>query len=248
MTLSQLEEQFWRAVRGELPAEALDQWFKGDAKLSSLRRMRIYQHAYWARQEKVLAEIFPRLAVHLGAARFGQLVTAYLRAQPSVWPAIEWIGSELPAFLGPQAGYAPHLKSLSELEWARCEVLLAPDPERPIDLGSLAGIDFASASASLSPAVKLLCLRRAALKAYLDDAVDPALCSEDLTLGCVVFRQHAGSVHRSLGAPEYAALSALASGASFAEVCEVFGEAEEAARCIGRWIRDGFLCDLKAGA
>jgi hypothetical protein len=243
--LHELEAQFYRAVRGELSVAALEATFVSRAALDAQRRMRIYQHAYWARQERVLAATFPRLRAHLGDARFARLSADYLRRVPSRRPEIEWLGSRLADLLCEQADVAPFLRDLARLEWARWAALLAPAPEDPAALSALAGIDFAAARAALAPGLSLLCVAGQALRAFHEDVAPCDLASEAAQVPCLVWRKGHNSCHRSLGASEHEALNLVRAGHPFSDVCGLFGEVEEAAACIGRWLRDGLLTSLR---
>jgi hypothetical protein len=270
MNLAQLEALFWRAVRAECPPPELELEFVGSAALGATRRMGIYRHAYWARQERVLADTFPRVRAVTGEARFRHLVASYLKAHPSEQPAVEWVGRRFPDLLAAHAELPAYTADLARLEWARLEVLLAP-PSIALRMDALQGLDLARARAELSSSARLLDLSPQALDAWRDHeraaasekgrVLPPAAArprgrthgaaSRDLrgeVLSCVVWRHEHRVSHRTLDATEHEALALLCAGHDFSRVCAIFadpGAAEAAARCIGRWIQDGLLCALR---
>jgi hypothetical protein len=254
--LRELEELFVRAVREELPPPLIDATFVTQGELDAQRRIRIYQHAYWVRQERVLRETFPRLCAHLGDARFARLAIDHLRRTPSRRPAIEWLGELVPALLREQSDIPAHLRDLARLEWARFAALLAPTPKHVVTLAALADVDFAACSAELAESVSLLSLVGEALRAFHDDAsvVEalgsahercPEATSEAREVACLVWRKDQRSYHRSLNRVEFEALTYVQERRTFADVCVLFPDAEAAAACIGRWIRDELLVSLR---
>ena len=249
MNLARLEEQFWRTVRAAVPASELEAHFVGSDQLCATQRMNIYRRAYWLRQERALAETFPRLRAQLGDERFGRLVASYLRQHPSDRPAIEWVGRRLPDALGSRSDLPSYLADLARLEWARIEVLLAPDAHAVVSLDSLREVDFATARAELGPHVRVLQLRRRALFAWREDPAPREASEGDQQVGCVVWRQGHRAHHRSISEVEHSALELLRGGHDFAAVCSSFSgpqAAEAAATTLGRWIRDGLLSGLRS--
>jgi hypothetical protein len=251
-SLAQLEALFWHAVRSDRPLAEVEAEFAGSVELSAARRMAIYRNAYWLRQERVLADTFPRVAAIVGAERFRRLVADYLTRYPSERPAIEWIGHHFPEALSSCHDVPGYVRDLARLEWARLEVLLAPaTPVFRVD--ELHGLDFAEAHARLCPSVRVLQLSQRALQGWRG----PTACHEESEsaerTGCLVWRRGHTASHRSLDQPEYEALALLRAGHTFGQICSIFAEpgaAEKAARCTGRWFRDGLLCapDPRDGA
>jgi hypothetical protein len=246
--LAQLEELFWRAVRSDRPVLELEAELVGSVELSAARRMGIYRSAYWMRQERVLMDTFPVVRALVGDARFRRLAAAYLNQHPSERPAIEWIGHRFPDALASHADLPGFVHDVARLEWARLEVLLA-SPSVALGLDALRGLDFAAARAQLCPSVRVLHLCKVALQAWRDHTTLTTVGGEE-RIGCLVWRHGHQASHRALDPTEHAALELLRGGHDFARVCTVFsgpGDAEAAARCIGRWIRDGLLCAIDAG-
>lgn len=251
-SLTQLEALFWRAVRSDRLLAEVEAQFTGSVELSTARRMAIYRDAYWLRQERVLADTFPRVAAIVGAERFRRLVADYLARYPSDRPAIEWIGRHFPEALSSCGDVPEDVRDLARLEWARLEVLLAP-ATAVFCVDELQGLDFAEARAQLCPSVRVLELSQWALQASRDPAARGEESASAERAGCVVWRRGHAASHRSLDQSEYEALQLLRAGHTFGQICSVFAEpgaAEKAARCIGRWFRDGLLCapDPREGA
>lgn len=243
--LAQLEELFWRAVRSDRVIVELDAVFVGNVELSARRRLGIYRSAYWARQERVLADTFPVVRAIMGEQRFRRVGLAYLRRHPSQHPAIEWIGRRFPDALGSCDDLPAYLQDVAHLEWTRLEVLLAP-ANAVATLNALCELDFASAHAELCSNVRVLQLSQQALRAWRD-RVAPSPQEGRQRVACLVWRQQHQARHRVLDHEEQAALELLRGGHDFGHICSVFadpGAAERAAGCIGRWIQTGLLSKL----
>ena len=250
MNLAQLEALFWRAARADKPPKEIDTEFVGDDRASAVRRMNVYHKAYWHRQVLALRELFPRLTSYLGEPLFHRISTSYLEAMPSERPALEWIGSRFAEYLATHAELPHCAAELARLEWARSEVLMAPDPASTVQIDDLRGLDFARARARLGPAVRVLSVPRYAVHTLEASAPADALHQDHdhSAVGCVVWRQRERVHHRTLSETEHAALTLLQAGHDFASVCGAFDgpdAATEAARAIGSWIRCEWLSTLE---
>jgi hypothetical protein len=245
-TLRELQELFWRSLTGEAQAALLRQ-IPGAGPLTAADRLEIYQRMYLSRLIDVLREDYPRVAEVLGAETFADLAQAYLAAHPSTDPSVRHVGGALADFLAtePVPGLPPSLADLARLEWARLEVFDAPDA-RPLAIA-----DLAAMSAERMPTVRLALVPACVVvvTAWPVHEVwgEPAAAArfQPARTALRVWRQDFTVYHARVDAVEEAALTRLAAGGTFANVCELFAEAspEDAAREAGallaRWLEDG---------
>ena len=187
MKLAQLEARFWQAVRSKAPPAWLDEVFVANNGLDVVRSMGIYHAQYWARQVRALEQVFPRVLAHLDEARFRQLALAYIDEFPSETPVIERIGRGLADYMHRRSEeFEPRLVDLARLEWARLEVLLAPD-SAPFELGALGRVDLARARAKLAAHVRCLELSELSLASWRGVVSNEDASRERTT--CVIWRQ-----------------------------------------------------------
>ena len=97
---------------------------RDDAPLSAVDRLEVYANAYFFRILEVLRKDYPALAASLGEARFNNLITDYLAANPPTRFSLRYAGEELGSFLGghpaarPPREEFPWAADLARLEWA----------------------------------------------------------------------------------------------------------------------------------
>ena len=249
LSLADYQRAFWARVtlpggagdftaasssRPVAPAVSLAQ---GNECVTADERLAVYAFMYQSRLAEALAATFPRLAAHLGHARFCALSAAYAAERPSRNPSLRHFGAGFSAWLRVRAPEDRAACALAELEWARADIFDAPD-ETPLDLAeaqALMARRGASAPLGLIRAHRLLSLPVAV--ATLWDAPEggsalPALLPEHL----VVWRQEMSVYHRVVGAGELRALHAAARISSLGALCE-----GEALREDDLWLADGLL-------
>ena len=247
---------------GALESEDLSFLVRPDARLGSTERLDVYADMYFYRLRDCLAEDFPKVAAWIGEARFHNLVTDYLLAQPPTHFSLRELGRALPDFLDAHAlsGELPALADLARLEWARVDVF---DDADATPLSREALLRSAAPPEELAlvliPSARLLSLDVSVLPLWkrLDapggrgaDADGPHEGGE--IRGVRVWRRGFEVFHRSLPADEECALASLASGgATLAELgellvdCRPSGAAPDAARRLASlldlWARDELL-------
>lgn len=238
MRLAELQAFFYRSVRESSPPRGIEDVFAGRSGFGAVRRMGIYHSAYWARQQRTLGETFPSVAKLLGSDRFERLARDYLVQCPGRKAAIEYVGERFAGFLAERRGELPSLApSLAELEWARTESLLAPDPKRVVCRDSLRGRNLSAARALFAAHVRILRSSRGALAYMAGDA--SGVPSPETTVCVVVWRREHAVRHSGFDDPEGVAIERAAAGVGFGEVCEAFGESapiEMVATKIGAWV------------
>jgi hypothetical protein len=239
MSLREAQETLWRFARGgPLDDPALRRLFADPPRGDLLTRLWIHRGGYWARHLEAMGESYPLLRQRLTADDFARLVEAYVVEHPSTDGRLEWLGRLLPSFL--RENPRPALRVWADLaayEWAICEAFLAVDPPSCLDRIPLEPAAFASATATLVPAFRLVTLE--------SDPTAPPDSPESGPVTFAVCRKGFRVSDHRLEADEAAALRRLATGARMADVCEAFaGGPDPAARAVtavGRWLRRGYL-------
>lgn len=249
-TLREVQQRFLAAIiAGDAGAEAL---IVDDARVGARKRLGIYRNNYRASLIGVLSDHFERLHAYLGDEQFDNVAAAYLAANPSRTRNLRFYGSAFPAFLARHFPGDGELAELAAIDWALRSAFDAPDT--PVldaaKVGQL-GDAWIEQPLTLHPAAQLLAVRfnSAAIWSAIDaEHHPPAPVAFAEPVSLLVWRNCQQTKFRSLSAPEAAALTLLAGGASFAalsaDVIERVGETaamEELAARLGQWLADGVL-------
>lgn len=242
--------------------------FGGEAALADVqdggligaeRRLGIYHHAYRARLLETMRDTFGHTLRYLGDEWFDHLALAFIECTPSTSSNLRWYGQGWPQWLAVQLNEAssmgshPEVAELAMLDWALRRAFDAADAEvlTMADLAAMTPDDWATAVLPVQPSMNLIALQHNTLSLWhaLDqdeDVPPPELLPAPLDV--LVWRQSEQPHFRSVGPAEALALSALAGGQSFAEVCaalaEAFAEADAVAvagALLRQWVSDGVL-------
>ena len=136
-------------------------YVKPNDRLTSFERLEIYNRQYWFRVIDAVSEDFPVLNAVLGGKKFGALVLAYLKENPSTSFTLRNVGARLPQWLGEHKELAPRRHALfcdvARLEWAYVEAFdsAALAPLTDYDLRGLA----ADSTLTLQPHLRLIDLK-----------------------------------------------------------------------------------------
>lgn len=248
-------EQAQRVIR--MSRNELEQVVGRSKNLSATERLGIYANAYYARLLEVMRESFPVMVRALGAETFDAFAFGYLQSYPSRSYTLDHLTDHFVEFLQqtrPDDGdsaWADFLIDLATLEQTIAEVFDGPGIEKsgtlPVD--ELLGIDPARwAEARLEPVVCLRLLKfRYPVNAYWTAA---RKTPEDQPLGLPAAEEEYVAITRrnyivrrlSLGAEQFAMLSALAAGCTVGEAIEAAAEAstmsdDQLAPQLGGWFR-----------
>lgn len=253
LALRDLQGRFWRSLHDGEADPTLAASVLPSPALAPAERIGIYQDMYFWRLHEVLREDFPKTCEALAGA-FEALARRYLARHPSEQPSVRHLGARLAAFLGgdPLAAVRPWLPDLARLERARVDAFDAPDatPVRAADLAAVGPEAWSDLTFTPIPAVELLRCAWPAHEVWAAPATQPQPCPTRLR----VWRQDFSVHHAAIDAVEEEAFGALASGRSFAAVCEVVAghvpeeaAAAEAGALLARWIEDGLVAGFSAG-
>lgn len=230
--LAALQRRFYDRVVGGADADGLVA--SGD--------LGVYAHMYGARLLDALVADYPKLAAALGDDAFTELAIDYLRAHPPRSFTLRDCGLHLPAWLADHA--APWASELAALERARVEVFDGPDAA-PLGRDEVIALGEALPALALRwvPAHEVVAIRHTIddlWSAIEDDEPHPAPRQEPRTM--LVWRRGLDVKHRTLDADEATLAATLATGTTFAALCDQLGglhgdaAAPRAVELLLRWL------------
>jgi len=254
MKLGELQALLASAIEnpGSVEPVLLQKSIAERAPLDAHARADIYAEMYRFRLADALRADFPRLFRLLGDEGFFELASAYARHHPSSSSDIGQFGRALADFLAKHPGPRGDEADLARLEWALAEAFTAPDAE-PVTQDALGrlGARAAEARFRFAPALRTLELTHDVLAVWatLEDAEEPPeVASRDVNVA--VWRKGFQVLHRAMPQAEALALGRARSGATLAETCEAFSEADdaqrEAFRTLGAWFADGWVAGVES--
>jgi len=222
----------------------------GDERLSAVERLAVYANMYFYRLREALAEDFAAVCAVVGKGNFHNLTTDYLMAHPPSHFSLRYAGQHLPAFLlrHPLSRRWPFLADLAQLEWAILDAFDAADAPvlAPTILAAVPPESWAALRFQLTPSLRLLQMDWPADEVWkqVQREGTPAAPAR-AAVSVRVWRQDFRVYHRRIDAAERAALAAILTGASFAEVCEKITTcdlgAERVSALLQAWLDDGLL-------
>ncbi len=233
---------------------------RGNRRLSSLERIDIYADMYFYRLRDCLKEDFPATYAVAGERNFHNLVTDYLVAHPPSHFSLRHAGRFLPAFVGVHrlSASRKYLGDLATLEWAILEAFDAVDATalEPAVLAGVAEEQWPELCFEVTPSLRLLTLNwpvgdvwQQTQRGEVPTEIEPAHTS------LRVWRQDFRVFHRPMDPAETAALTAVARGAPFAEVCadaldcsQGADSADHILHFLREWLADGVLTACAIGA
>lgn len=224
--------------------------------------MKVYEHAYVARQQEIIGEQFPALMVLLGDDQFAEASRAYIKDNPPSKRSARWIGEHLPSWLAGHPTWSNHpvLVDMASFEWALAHAFDAPDAA-PLTMEHLAAVPpdvWPMLMFEFQPALSLVELShdvapfQHAVVNEQEPSGAPALLDGVITHA--VWRDHQSLIvqYRALDHGETIALTAALNGMTFTAVCEHLAEIDEdnaagvAAGYLRNWVETGLLSGIDA--
>jgi hypothetical protein len=238
--LRDLQASFWRALASGEPEPALLDVVLAGGRLTPAERVGIYTDMYRWRVVDTMRDDFPRTAACLGDEDFQAVAVRYLAAHPSGHPSLRHVGRRFAEFLADDAvaRACPWAPDVARLEWTRLAVFDAPDAS-PLTVADLRGI-----AADAWPALRLTLVPACATLVTAWPIAPLWGTTVALARARSAFRiWRAGFevFHVLMEPAEEAALARLAAGRTFAEICEGFESAADAAALLLRWVEDGLV-------
>jgi hypothetical protein len=215
------------------------------------RRFAIYRGNLAAVWEKSLAAAYPVLRMLVGEEFFAALGKAYGRSHASTSGDVNQFGAALPAFLQdfPHTQDFPYFPDLARLEWAVHVAHYAADATA-LDAAGLAACcaeDLDGLTLQLRPGHAVLRADWAVepvWRAHQGAAPQALACALDTPSCALVYRPHWRVEVRALGEGEFAALTAIESGAGLGDALEAGLAADPAfdpASLIPAWLAQGLF-------
>ena len=227
---------------GQSTLAIADQIIKSNDRLTSLKRIEIYNRQYWFRLLDCLYDDFPGMRAVLGDECFHQLSIAYLTKHQSTSYSLRNLGSRIPDFVSQNPIWSGKryqvAVDMANFEWAQVVAFDGP-AWKVLNPETLLRADPTTIKLQLQPYITLL-----KLSYPLDDFVlalkrneiqrseagtDQApvrsghrvkkLPKKTLTY-LAIHRFNNSLYYKRLERPAFTLLSALSSGASLAEACE----------------------------
>lgn len=237
--LATLQRQFYDRVTAGAPTDGLIA--SGD--------LAIYANMYASRLHDTLAEDYPKLRAALGDERFTAVATQYLHAHPPRSFTLRDAGLALPEYLKTSASAPAWAADLAALERARIEVFDGPDAT-PLTQAEVIALETELPELVLSwvPSSVVVPLAWAVDDLWSaiedDQPVFPPACESRVVL---VWRRDISVLHRTLEPDEADLAPRIATGARFAEACELLGglhgddASARAAELLLRWLEAAAL-------
>lgn len=228
-------------------------------KVSATTRLDIYANAYRMRLMDVLSYHFPILHSILGNEQFHDLAEQYIKTHPSLLRSVRHYGQQLETYLKSNHRYQPHdyLSELAKVEWTFREVFDAADATS-ITADAFANIlpgNWPDMILILHPTVRLLTLHWNVIA--VQDALERNQTPPDFErhpepTHWIIWRKDLETHYYSCTADTFQALSVLALGKTFAEMCMVLCDFMEsdavpmrAANLLKQWASEGLLTQIK---
>lgn len=216
--------------------------------LSSVERLDIYAHMYYARLLEVLEHEYPTTRRILGDEAFWRACRAYVHRHPSRHRTLNSLSEKFPAFLArhlPRGNRSGLAVDVARIERAMEDVFDAPRAE-PLTAAEFAAIgagEWGRVRLRVNPALKFLKLRYPA-NAYMNAVRGkgkPRVPRPRTTL-VIVLRRDFTVFRRDQEPEQFRLLQALAAGRTLAQavrgsVARRRGSADELAATLGAWFR-----------
>jgi hypothetical protein len=251
MRLDEIQSWLWGVLRGEGAAQA-DRWVQGSPHFSAQAQVAWYEQMTLSRHLDALRAEFPALATLLGS-RFAGIALDYRLRYPTKHPSLSQFGERLPAFLREIGEPAP--AALAELEGARARAFLAADGV-VAPLESLMAVPpevFALGRLEVTPSLQCLQLDFDPIPTWRQQQeTKPLVSPAPGATFLVVWRKGEQVFHNQLRLAEAEALRRASQGASLGEVCEAFGEDEEAVpmvfEALASWFNEEMIAAVRLPA
>jgi hypothetical protein len=239
-------------------------FIKPNDRLTSFKRLEIYNRQYWFRLLDCFYDDYPGLRAVLGDRPFARLAEAYLTEHPSASFSLRNLGRDLVGFLAAQPQRAaPHgllALDMARLEWAQIEAF-DNEAKPPLTMDELLEIDPARTRLQLQPHLTLLELSHAVdefliqvkrgerLRDEASNAMEARSARERRrlkgrlkpeTVFLAVHRHKDTVYYKRLEAGAFRVLSAFRPKASVAQACQQLGPVEGASAEAGAKTKSWF--------
>lgn len=237
--LATLQRQFYDRVTTGKPIDGL----------AATGDLEVYADMYAVRLHDAIVDDYPKLLAALGEELLRGLASSYLRAHPPTSFTLRDLGSGFPDHLRDHPHAPAWAADLAALERARMDVFDGPDAE-PLDRDEVIALGEALPELGLTwvPSSRVVPIAWAVddLWSAIEDG-EPTFEPVPTERVVFVWRNEISVLHRTLEPDEAALADQVASGATFATLCEVLVEihGEEAsvraAQMLLHWLENAML-------
>jgi hypothetical protein len=250
-----------RPARRLLPeaAAALENVVLPSKSLSSVERLGIYAHMYYARLMEILVDEYPTTRQILGPREFSRACRRFLARNPSKHRTLNLLSERFPEFLrrdlprGHRHGLAA---DVARIERAMEDVFDAgrPEPLTAAEFAAIGAADWQRVRLTLVPALRFLELRYPA-NDYMNavrEGRKPRIPRPRRDFA-IVYRRGFRVFRRDQEAAQFRLLEALASGRTLAQAVRASMRgnrvgADRIAATLGAWFREWAAAGLFCGA
>lgn len=245
MSLLSLQRDF-RAHLTDAPV-VMAPWGAADSGLG------IYHNAYRVQLIDCLAETYPQLHAWLGGESFIDAVRAHIERHPPHGWTLGVYGDGLDRTLAALYPDDPEVAELATLEWELARAFTGEDAAA-LPTGMIASVDWERAGLRFVPTVHMMPARTnaGAIWSALSAATPPPAAEMLPEPGAMlVWRQDFTPCFRTIETIEHGALTLMATGTSFADLCVMLIDARGeddglalAGAMLAGWFADGLIADV----
>lgn len=255
MTLAALQRDF-RGWLTNMPAAEMGRWIEStDAQAAGLA---VYHNAYRVQLVDCMRETFEKTLLWLGDDAFIAAARRHIESNPPRGWTLGVYGEGFGQTLAALYPADPEVAELARLDRALARAFEGPDAE-PLDPelltpGSPTAIDWDKASLVLLPTVQMIPATTnagAIWSALAAETQPPAAALLPGPAAMLVWREGFTPCFRTIEADEHAALTLIAGGATFGDLCsELVGRLGEeagigqAGAFLGQWIGDRLIASI----
>ena len=238
-------------------------WVSASGRATPETQLSIYNYAYHARLNEVLANDYPAILMAIGDEHFNQLAANYIEAHPSHYFSLRDFGSQLANFIATLIQQQqkwqemPWLYELALFEWNLGQVFDAADDTlfTEHDMSTIAAEAWPELRIHLHSSVQRLDFEWNIIEiwqALTDETPTEVTAKKEASSPWLIWREKLTTRFRSMQADEQIALDKLAQGGDFTDICEELARIIDedkvpmhAASLLKGWISQGLISDVE---
>ncbi len=234
-------------------------WVNASGRATPETQLSIYNYAYHARLNEVLANDYPAILMAIGDEYFNQLAADYIEVHPSHYFSLRDFGAQLANFIDgliqQQTKWQemPWLYELALFEWNLGQAFDAADDKlfTEHDISSIATEAWPELRFNLHPSVQRLDFEWNIIEmwqALTNETPSEVSAIKEASIPWLIWREKLTTHFRSMQPDEQIAFDKLAQGGDFTDICEmlasIINEDEvpmHAASLLKVWITQGLI-------